>query len=135
MGKRLGDGLGPDARDTMQVVEQLQLAQRSPVQQMRSVMQVQAELTVRPADSAARIGEALIGKTRELRSGDTVAVFPVPVVVGSFFQLVFEAGVLDLPPVFARCDRCAMLSEHEFEVRFHFLQPVTLPTSVGTPGN
>jgi hypothetical protein len=92
-------------------------------------------VTVRPADSGARRGEAAVGTTRELRSGNTIAVFPNPIAVGSFFQLSFDASVLDLPPVFARCDRCVLLAENEFEARFHFLHPVRLPGTASPPGN
>jgi hypothetical protein len=127
MSKRLGQELENPAGDHVQVVEELQLSQRSQVQALRSVLQVQAAVVVRPADSEARGAAANAGTCREIRSTNLVAVFARPVAVGSFFELAFDTNVLDLPPAFARCDRCCLLAEDEFEARFHFLQPIVIP--------
>lgn len=132
MSTRLGGDIKAAVGDPAQIVEELHLAQRAQGHAIRTVMRIDTAVTVRPADSAARALDTAIGRTRELRNTTLVAAFPIPIVVGSFFQLAFDANDIDLPPLFARCDRCTLLGEDEFEARFHFLQAVVLPSTRAT---
>lgn len=134
MGKRLGADLRDDGPDPSVVVEELELAQRTQVQGLRKAMPGSTRIVVRPADSSARGDAHLAGLSRELRSSHATAVFAAPVAVGSFFHLTFECDTAALPPAFARCDRCSLLAEDEFEVRFHFLHPLAVPGAGGAPG-
>lgn len=132
MSKRLGEEFKSEVSDSAKVVEELRLSQRAQVQTLRNVLDVPAGIAVRPANSAERCANTMAGSCREVRSTSVVAVLSQPVAVGSFFQLSFDTEQLDLPPTFGRCDRCSLLAEDEFEVRFHFLQPIVLPTSGST---
>lgn len=127
MGKQLGGNLRDETFDKKLVVEELALAQRSHVQDLRTVVNLRADVMVQPADSAARGHTPIKGSTRELRTTSVVAVFAGPVAVGSFFHLAFASAAVDLPTVFARCDRCTLLHEDQFEVRFRFLSSISLP--------
>jgi hypothetical protein len=131
MTKRLGADLCVGLDNAAKVVEELQLAQGSALDKLRSVMPVQASVVARPADSIQRDTSAVTGTTRELRPTSVVAVLSRPAAVGSFFELSFDAGDLDLPPTFGRCDRCTILDELEFETRFQFLQPIVMPGTGG----
>ncbi|MFN3244078.1 MAG: hypothetical protein ACE37K_21405 [Planctomycetota bacterium] len=71
------------------------------------------------------------GAETELQAGDTgdqglSGIAPKPVMVGSVFQLRFDRATTDLPPALAVCERCTMLSDTSFELRFRFAHPVDL---------
>jgi len=131
MSAKLGGNLDVDASEVASIVEELHLVQQSQVGALRAAAthKVRAGLQVRPADSVDRDRVVASGSARELRGTSVTAVLLRPVAVGSFFLLEFERQQLDLAPALARCDLCCMRHEEEFEARFSFLQPVTMPDS------
>ena len=135
MARKLGGNLGIDADETVDIVEELQLAQRGQAGAMRaaSVRKLQTPVLVRPADSVDRDRVVASGQARDLRATSVTAVLSRPMVVGSFFLVEFDRGEIDLSPVLARCDLCSMQDEGEFEARFAFLQPMVIPEPGGTP--
>ena len=86
-------------------------------------------VTIRPADVQARKSSATTGTTSEMRRQGLSCLTPEPVAVGSVFHLTFDRDQLDLAPLLAICDRCWMLSDSSFEVRFQFAQAVNLPSA------
>ena len=85
------------------------------------------KVTIRPADVVARKSFATTGTTLELRHNGTSCLVTEPVAVGSVFHLTFEREQLDIAPLLAICDRCWMLTDSSFDVRFQFAQEVALP--------
>jgi hypothetical protein len=49
-----------------------------------------------------------------------------PIMAGSVIHMQFDRSTLDVPPTLAICDRCTMLSDTSFELRFRFTQPIEL---------
>ncbi len=126
---------GPDHdltdRLAQQLLDDIELRQRSDVGRARELagVRLKATLTIRPANVVDRGAFAATGTTTELRTQAALCMFPVPVMVGSMFQVEFARGDLDVPPVFAVCDRCAMLGDASFEVRLRFVADLPLPES------
>lgn len=83
-------------------------------------------VTVRPADVAARDQVIAVAQVTELRSRIVVCIAPRPLMVGSFFQLSFERTELDVAPQLGQCERCHMLGDTAFELRFKLVQEIEL---------
>lgn len=88
-----------------------------------------AAVTVRPADVAARDQMIAVAQVTELRARIVVCIAPRPVMVGSFFQLAFERAELDVAPTLGQCERCHMLGDTAFELRFKLVQEIELPAT------
>jgi len=131
MSRKLGGSIEVDPERAATLVEELQLAQRGQVGEVRAaaVRRVQAAVQVWPGNAIDRTGALVAGEASELRATGVTARLPRPVAVGSFFLLEFDRAQVDLAPVLVRCELCCMRSEDEFEVRFMFLAPVVLPGS------
>src|SRR5678815_1672634 len=76
MARKLGGNLGIDADETMDIVGELQLAQRGQAGALRaaSVRKLQTPVLVRPADSVDRDRVVASGETRDLRATSVTAV-------------------------------------------------------------
>lgn len=112
------------------LLDDLELRCRTGVGGARSMTAVRRKVavTIRPADVLARKSSAVSGTTSELRHQGLSCLAPEPVAVGSVFHLTFDREQLDLAPLLAVCDRCWMLTDSSFDVRFQFAQEVTLPS-------
>lgn len=64
-------------------------------------------------------------QTSEIGTTGMTGIAKQPVMVGSLFHLQFEEAA-ELPAILAVCDRCTMLSDTSFELRFRFTQPIQL---------
>lgn len=82
---------------------------------------------VRPGNSSQRTTDVVTGDTTELRSRSITALTSTPVMVGDVFHLTFDRTALDVTPALSVCDRCTMLGDSSFEVRFKFFSEIALP--------
>ena len=64
---------------------------------------------------------------RDISAGGCKVMADQSVRVGDIFLMNFDATVVGVPPVFARCVRCQYLRDDSYEMGFRFLSPVTLP--------
>jgi hypothetical protein len=135
MARKLGDNLGVDAYETVNIVEELELAQRAQVGTLRAaaVRRVHTPVLVRPANSVDRELVVASGHARALWATGVSTLLARPAMVGSFFLVEFDRDQIDLAPVLARCDLCAMHGESEFEARFAFVQRTVIPESGTAP--
>jgi len=111
------------------LLDDLEMRCRTDVSAARSMTEVRRKVavTIRPADVIARKLGAILGVTVELRRQGMSCMAVEPLAVGSVFHLAFAREQLDLPPVLAVCDRCSMLNDTSFEMRFKFAQEIDLP--------
>lgn len=65
-------------------------------------------------------------QTSELGERTTTGIASRPVMVGSVFLLRFPQDVVASRSSLAVCERCAMLGEDSFELRFRFPSPIEL---------
>ena len=79
---------------------------------------------IRAGDACLRTGLLTELFTNELSPVGLVGIAPMPLMVGSVFHLQFERHSLDAPSTLAICDRCAMLGDSSFELRFRFTQAI-----------
>ena len=92
---------------------------------------VKCKLIVAPGNSSQRQSFVAQGVTGDISGGGCNALLPVPLLVGDIYLLTLDRAQVDIPPVFARCQRCRFVREDAFEVGFAFLQPVKLPATAG----
>lgn len=83
---------------------------------------------VRPGNASDRGAVVARVDTTEIRSRSITTMADVPVMVGDVLHLTFDRNALDVVPVLAVCDRCTMLGDASFEVRFQFVHEIALPT-------
>ncbi|MCR9245971.1 MAG: hypothetical protein NXI31_13140 [bacterium] len=82
---------------------------------------------VRPGNSSLRTTNVVNGDTTELRSQSVTALTSAPLMVGDVYHLTFDRNSLDVAPALSVCDRCTMLGDSSFEVRFKFFSELALP--------
>jgi hypothetical protein len=61
-------------------------------------------------------------QTTEVNQQGVIGLASRPVMVGSVFHLRFERGAVSTPATLAVCDRCTMLGDESFELRFRSMQ-------------
>lgn len=93
-------------------------------------IRIKSPLILLPGNASDSLKFKLKGTTGDLSQGGCQALFPMPVIAGDLYRLVFDRDTLDLPMAFAQCMRCRLLRENAFEVGFRFFTPVTLPKSL-----
>lgn len=125
--------LGPELEQ--QLLSDLEKQSLQQIQKLRKHQrfEVRVPVVLQHGSSSAR-REPMVGTSVDLSDGGCMLQFPRPVGVGDIFQLTFEDGRLDLPVVFARCRRCAMIREDLFEAGFSFFSPISLHDAVAEDG-
>ncbi|MBM4061641.1 MAG: hypothetical protein FJ265_11185 [Planctomycetes bacterium] len=88
-------------------------------------------VTVRAADVVDRARVLAELRTSELSRTHLLGIADRPVMVGSLFQLTFAREDLDHAPALAVCDRCTMLGDESFEVRFRTVQEIDAGAAPG----
>lgn len=68
-------------------------------------------------------------QTSAVSSTGLAGIAAKPLMVGSVFHMQFDRKTIDVPPALAICDRCTMLSDTSFELRFRFIQPIEVAGS------
>jgi len=76
-------------------------------------------------DRDGRLAAVSVG---ELDRRGLTGLSPRPLMVGSVFQLRFTPQT-DVAATLAVCDRCTMLGDSSFELRFRLATPIDLPTT------
>ncbi len=87
---------------------------------------VQIDVELRPASSSSTEGER-IGTTRDISEGGCALMLERPPTVGDVYRVQFTSSPIELPTVFARCVRCALVREDAFEAGFSFFTKISLP--------
>ncbi len=123
MSKKLGEGLTSEPQATIQLVEELQLVNRATVRSLRETASSGTQVELLLADPAMAATDPVRGVTLELHSTGALLQLDAPVGVGSFYTVRIDPTNADLAHerYLARCDRCTMLSEDDYEGRFYFL--------------
>lgn len=121
----LNDQLGDE------LLDDVELRVRSDVSRARSLtsQRLKVAVTIRPANAVDRGTTMGIAQTTELRRQGMTCMHKQPIMVGSVFHLAFERSELAVGPTLAVCDRCSMLADSSFELRFQFVQEIDLPMS------
>lgn len=86
-----------------------------------------AGVTIRPGNASERDTLLAAGDTTEVKSQGVTCLTDHPIAVGNVFHLTFDRSALDIAPLLAVCNRCAMLSDVSFEANFKFVHEVHLP--------
>jgi len=81
---------------------------------------------VQAGNACDRAGMLTELQTNELNDHGLSGIAPKPLMVGSVYHLQFDRSTTDVAPALAVCDRCTMLSDTSFELRFRFAHPVDL---------
>lgn len=117
-----------DLRDAA-IVEELELSCRNdaPATRPAPAWRARVGVTVRPANVVDREAVSASAHTIELRRQGTVCIASRPVMVGNIFHLTFDRTGVHLAPALALCERCTLLSDSSFELRFKFVQDIDLP--------
>ena len=125
MGHDFPDDLDTDTTD---VLDQLEFASSAAadITVNRNRLARAVQVTVRPADVIDRQTDELVIRTSEIGDRCVVGFGPEPRMVGSVYHLEFDRSSLDCPSTLAVCDRCTMLSEASFELRFRTITPLGL---------
>jgi len=124
---------GKDTRlvddQAQELLEELEISQRAVVDSARemSSIRVHASVVVRAANVCDRDTVLGTGHATEVARHGVACIVDRPPAVGSVFHLGFDRQQLDLEPVIAVCERCAMLGDEAFEVRFQFLGEIEFP--------
>lgn len=97
-------------------------------------LSIKAGVIVQPGNASQVNTLKLKGVTGDVSEGGCSALFPLPLLVGDVYRLLFERNTLDLPLTFARCVRCRLVREDAFEVGFAFFSPICLPEEAMSAG-
>lgn len=118
----------------LQLLEEVELNTSESVRKQRSHArrQVRAGLTLRPGNASQRNDLALSGMTADISESGCQVVFTQPCRVGDIYFLEFDPEMLELPKVFARCLRCRLIREDQFEAGFCFFTQIALPAQLLT---
>lgn len=95
-------------------------------QRMHERVQLRCGVSASNANSIDRQGAPWVGSTLDISAGGFLAVYSVPLALGSVYLLRFDRARIDLPPTFARCIRGRMISEDAFEFGFSFFAKIDL---------
>lgn len=87
---------------------------------------IQVEVELRHGNISERDSVLATMQTSEISSTGLSGIGDKPLMVGSMFYMQFDPATLDVPPALAICDRCAMLSDSSFGLRFRFTQSIEL---------
>ncbi len=90
---------------------------------------IKATVILQPGNSSQILEFKVKGVTGDISEGGLGAVFPIPIQVGDIYRLTFDSSPVDLPMLFARCMRCALVREGNFSCGFKFFTNITLPES------
>ncbi|MCK5942281.1 MAG: hypothetical protein KAI24_09960 [Planctomycetes bacterium] len=115
-----------DAQDAM--LDELEVRCTTNVAPLREakIQRRRVRVAVRPANACDRNGLRTELLTSETSEHGLAGIAPSPVMVGSYYHLEFDREVTDNAPALAVCDRCTMLGDESFDLRFRFAQPVDL---------
>lgn len=91
-----------------------------------SSQRIHTRVTLRAGNVCERTTVVAEMQTSELNASSVTGIAVQPMMVGSVFHLQFERSSLDLSPTLAICDRCTMLSDSSFELRFRFTQAIEI---------
>jgi len=84
---------------------------------------IHTNVEIRNGNACERDSVLTSVQTTEVGATSMTGLAKKPVMVGSLFHLQFDQEV-DVPATLAVCDRCTMLSDTSFELRFRFTQPI-----------
>ena len=118
----------PDGLD-LEMLSDLQRQSRDQITKLRkhARWEVSVPVKLEPGNRSAGEQCRIEGVSVDFSSGGCMAHFPVPVPVGDVFRMEVEDAELDLPMVFMRCLRCALVREDVYEAGFSFFNPIMLP--------
>jgi hypothetical protein len=87
---------------------------------------VHAAVELRPGNACDRDSLLTCMQSSEVSTTGMSGIASKPIMAGSVIHMQFDRSTLDVPPTLAICDRCTMLSDTSFELRFRFTQPIEL---------
>jgi hypothetical protein len=107
----------------------VELRCRSDVSEARRIVayRTKVAVSIRPGNIAERADRYLAGNTTEIRRHGMVCLTSQPVMVGNVFNVTFERSALAPSSTLAMCDRCTMLGDTSFELRFQFVAAIDVP--------
>lgn len=89
-----------------------------------------SKVILQPGNSSEYLGIKVQGIIGNISQKGCQAMFPVPVEVGDVYRMRFDDKQLDIPLTFARCLRCRLISEDEFETGFLFLSLIDISKGI-----
>lgn len=116
------------SRDDLRLVQDLQRQSVEEIRHLRAHARVELELGVvlHPANASDADRPRIRAVTRDVSRGGCGLLLERPPLVGDVYRIEFERGEVELPVVFARCIRCAMVREGAFEAGFSFFQDIEI---------
>jgi len=108
------------------LLDDLEVRCQTNVAAIREAASVRTRVRVELRSANACDRETLLAEvqTSEISSATLTGIATTPVMVGSVYHLRFDRQTLDVTPALAVCDRCTMLSDAAFDLRFRFTQPI-----------
>ncbi|MFK7742252.1 MAG: hypothetical protein AB8H80_18200 [Planctomycetota bacterium] len=109
-----------------QLLEELQLATAKAPKSGGAGTAANHPVTVRPANSIERIAAQTEGTAAISQGRALAAELPLPITVGSFYEITLHAHRGRDITAFARCDQVTMTAEDKFSARLQLLEPLDL---------
>ncbi len=127
----LGDKFKDQEEESLKLLEELALNHVDNVKERRihGRFKLKASCWISPGNLSQRAEFSYEGSTRDLSAGGLVAVLPGSLAVGDIYHISFDRQVLDVAPMTARCVKCRMLDEDNFEIALAFYETVEFPGS------
>ncbi len=127
----LGDKLKSQEEDSLKLLEELALNHLDDVKEQRinGRFKLKASCWISPGNLSQRAEFSYEGSTRDFSAGGLLAVLPGSLAVGDIYHVSFDRQVLDVAPVTARCVKCRMVDEDNFEIALAFFKAVEFPGS------
>lgn len=102
------------------------------IQQQRAHdrIQTRCKVLVHRGNSSERSSKTIHAISGDVSAGGCLLLSPCTLLVGDVYWLTFDANVVPIDPVFARCVRCRLVREDAFEAGFRFFNEIVLPDSI-----
>lgn len=88
---------------------------------------VRSHVIAQPGNMSERLSMKVKGVTGDISGGGCQLLFPIPLLVGDIYWIVFDRAVLDVQPLLARCTRCRIVRDDAFEAGMAFFSTIELP--------
>jgi len=106
------------------LLEEFEIRCQTDVAALREHSSKRARLRVEIRDGNVAERRAMLTElqTTEVNLQGLLGLASRPIMVGNVFHLRFERGTVNTPSTLAVCDRCTMLADESFELRFRLMQ-------------
>ena len=120
--------------EALNLLEELELSKPEDVAELRRIdsFPFKCEATLLPGNASEWKECENQGMTRQISKRSILAVFKKTVSVGDVFRVQFDPEKLDIPHVYALCERCRIVGDQGYEAFLSFFIPIEFPADMKT---